>query len=541
MSIDFKNFFGKHSTGSKVLILVVLTVVMRFPTLIYPKAINDERVYSVVAMEMLEGGYMYLDAIERKPPLLFWTYELIFKIGGAYNYSFLHFVSLIWILFSMLGLYLLTRHLFDRDAGIIAALFYAVFVSWAAWSNLALNGEILMNLPLIWGIWLVMRVSAPHRKFELILAGFLLSCSFLLKQPAAIMAVPLGLFLLSKGYREKAKITMFTSFLHAGLLTFAFFVTLLLVALELKSQGILEEAIHWTVSDHDVPHGVTDPVFWKFGFWMTLAFVGACWIIVYGSYINIRNFRNKNLNLWDNREAEFRAMILLLIASVIGASQPGRFYAHYYIQIVPILCVLAAPVFSAIWTNKYSPSNWLLKPLVTKIWLAVTIIGFMTSHTIEIAMDWKIGETGNYLRLHSNPSDKIFVWGQATPIYLDAQRRPASRYIATFPLTGYIFGSPLGWDPSYDTSDRILPGAWENLREDFIESPPEFIVDTDAARATARYPIAQFPYLASIIENCYTLESKMPDGIIYKKKKNDCPEIFSQIEKTFIGHNSDSK
>ncbi len=62
---------------------------------------------------------------------------------------------------------------------------------------------------------------------------------------------------------------------------------------------------------------------------------------------------------------------------------------------------------------------------------------------------------------HSSEQDRIFVWGQTTRIYVDAHRRPASRYIATFPLTGLIFGAPrpAAGEPPVDTRGRIVPGA----------------------------------------------------------------------------------
>ena len=41
--------------------------------------------YSVVANEIVDGGRPYVDAVERKPPLLFWTYAAVFKVAGKYQ------------------------------------------------------------------------------------------------------------------------------------------------------------------------------------------------------------------------------------------------------------------------------------------------------------------------------------------------------------------------------------------------------------------------------------------------------------------------
>jgi 4-amino-4-deoxy-L-arabinose transferase-like glycosyltransferase len=511
---------------SKGLFIVILTVFLKIPALVFPKAIDDERIYSVVAVEMLNGGVSYIDAIERKPPLLFWTYKAILGIGGEYNWYFLHLVSLAWVLFTAWGVYKVAKQVFDENAGLVAAGFYSIYSSWAFWNNLALNGELLMNLPVVWSIYLVFRNSSTHRFLELLFAGAMLCCGFLLKQPAAIMAVPLGIYLLSKGYKSKTGITTFTALFHAATLTAGFFAMLAMVAYILYVQGNLEAAYYWTIGDHDVPHSITDPVFWQRGIGMTLVFCATCGVIVWGSLGAIKSKREQDGGLWKGNGAEFWALILLMVAALIGLLQPGRFYPHYYIQIVPILCIVSAPYFSAIWTGRRKEKGWLLRPLPSALWVGVTAVGFSISHCIGVAKHWEPSSAGQYLLTHSQPADEIFVWGQSSNIYLDAQRKAATRYVATFPLTGHIFGSPLTWDPNFDTSDRILPGAWDNLRADFVKAAPQYIVDCDAARAVPRYPITDFKYLHAVIDNCYSLEAKTADGYIYKKKLGDCPQAI---------------
>src|SRR4026208_667512 len=99
-------------------------------------------------------------------------------------------------------------------------------------------------------------------------------------------------------------------------------------------------------------------------------------------------------------------------------------------------------------------------------------------------------ETGRYLLEHSAPNDRIFVWGHKARIYLEARRRPACRYITTFPLTGYVFGGPL---PGFDTRGRILPGAWTTLEQDFARHPPTYIVDVQPDPKSAQNPVRNFP------------------------------------------------
>src|SRR5438067_13900784 len=84
--------------------IVALTILTRLPVLRHPQPISDEGVYSVVANEILDGGRPYVDAVERKPPLLFWTYAAIFAVAGKFNFIALHTAGVTWTLLTIAGL-----------------------------------------------------------------------------------------------------------------------------------------------------------------------------------------------------------------------------------------------------------------------------------------------------------------------------------------------------------------------------------------------------------------------------------------------------
>ncbi|PYK57507.1 MAG: hypothetical protein DME43_14985, partial [Verrucomicrobia bacterium] len=94
----------------------------------------------------------------------------------------------------------------------------------------------------------------------------------------------------------------------------------------------------------------------------------------------------------------------------------------------------------------------------------------------------------------------------------DARRHPACRYIATFPLTGFVFG---GLPPGIDTRNRILPGAWATLEKDFANHPPAYIVDNQAEPGN-RYPVRDFPILAKLIAERYQPVARTAEGVIYR-------------------------
>src|SRR5436189_2716205 len=202
-----------------VLGIIFLTVAIRLPSLLHPQPIDSEAMYSVVANEIVDGGRPYIDAVERKPPLLFWTYAAIFKVAGEFNWKALHIVALVWTLGAMAGLYVIGRELFDRNTGLIAALFYGIFQHWWTWKNLTFDGEMLMNLPIIWAWAIALRSSSSRLRPELFAAGALLGAAFLLKQPAAIAAPRLGIYLLLPSYRTSRSLTGMNFILQSKMLT----------------------------------------------------------------------------------------------------------------------------------------------------------------------------------------------------------------------------------------------------------------------------------------------------------------------------------
>src|SRR5947207_2556971 len=428
--------------------VVLLTVAIRLPSLLQPQPIDSEAMYSVVANEIVDGGRPYIDAVERKPPLLFWTYAGIFEVAGEFNWKALHFVALLWTLCAMSGLYVIGRDLFDRNTGLIAALLYSVFQPWGTWKNLSFDGEMLMYLPIIWAWAIAFCRSSSRLRPELFAAGALLGAAFLLKQPAAIAAVPLGIYLLLPSYRARRSLTRTNSIIQATMLTGGFFAALGLVTIVLWKQGILRDAFYWTIADHDVPH-----VFWQKGMVNTLIFLGACLPLVIGAIMACRN----KSEIWAGRAAERIALFGLFGASTIGAAAGARFYPHYYVQLIPPLVLLAAPYYARLWSRTMQPPHWLLRPAVTYAWLALTVIAFSIEDWSGLAPQRVPSEAGRYLFTPSSPNDRIFVWGQSSEIYLDAERRPACRYITTFPLTGIVFAGSI---PGFDTLCRCLPGTW---------------------------------------------------------------------------------
>ena len=498
------------------LAIVVLVVVTRLPAVGHRDSINDESYYSVVANELLHGGLLYRDAVDRKPPLLFGVYWGIYRVTGFPNWPALHLVAVGWTLATMALLYLLGRRLATPLAGVIAAVLYGAFLPFETLSNLAFNGEMLMNLPLVAAVLVAFRPNRRPLGLDMMLAGSLVALAFLLKQPAGIVLVPLAVYCLHPGYRRSRGFGALTAWWHAAALGLGFLLVMAEMAGLLHRWGILADAWYWSVIDHDIPHGPGSLFFWRAAARKGGLFFLFCGPLLVGAWYSLR-FRAER---WRGLEAERDALIALLLVSAVGTAASGRFFQHYFLQVMPPLALLAAPALAELWQSEdLVPSRRRLRRLLVG-WTALSVLvsfvieaydGLLKPPAVRPAVAW--------LAAHAAPGDRLFVWGQDPRIYLATGTRPASRYIAAFPLTGYVFGIPESWDPNFDTSHRIAPGAWDTLAQDFRRHPPKYIVDTDAARRVPRYPILHFPYLAGLIETHYVLRFRGSDGLVYERRE----------------------
>jgi 4-amino-4-deoxy-L-arabinose transferase-like glycosyltransferase len=497
--------------------LTLFVVLSRLPVLLAPKALDDEQVYAVVARQMLAGGKLYIDAIERKPPLLFLVYQAILGTAGAGNWFALHLAAVLWTLATMAGLYLIARRLFHPSTGIWAALLYILFHAWGDYRNLALNGELMMNLPIVLAFVVTLGPSTSRLRPELTVAGALVAIGFMLKQPAGIAGLPLGLYVLHPRYRASRGIGWRHSLGHGLLLLLGFVAVFAITGCWLWQQGILREALRWTILDHaEAPAGTGLSLFLRRAPDAVGFFVLSTLPLLLGTGRSLMA-GVRGSGHWGRIRAEFFALLLLLGVSLVGVSINGQFLYHYFLQLLPPLALLAAPAFDAAWAGQSTGGFGLPgRPWLGR-WLGMSALIFLAVDSAGVMKHRALSVAATYVREHSEPADRIFVWGQGTRytgMYLDADRLPATRFIASFPLTGHVFG--LG-DPDGTASLRVPPERWQELREDLTRHPPKYIIDTDGVGVPARYPIARYPILREYLAASYVVVFRAPDGVVYER------------------------
>jgi hypothetical protein len=169
------------------------------------------------------------------------------------------------------------------------------------------------------------------------------------------------------------------------------------------------------------------------------------------------------------------------------------------------------------------------KKLVGDIAVFLVALGASTSVALAMAdrqvwprMGWHQDHyqaVARYVREHSQPEARIFVWGNSPEIYLYAKRRMATRYISINYQTGHIWGTASNDLGGHPDRKGIPARSWDNLMADLERNKPDFIVDAAAGRLDKmdNEPIPHHPRMADFVGAHYRLDTTVLGVPIYRR------------------------
>ena len=170
------------------------------------------------------------------------------------------------------------------------------------------------------------------------------------------------------------------------------------------------------------------------------------------------------------------------------------------------------------------------QPLAGKI--AVLLIALGASASVAVALAdchlwprsaWhqqRYRAVADYLREHTRPEARVFVWGNSPEIYLYARRRMGSRYMSVNYQTGHVWGTranDLGGTPD---REHVPAESWNNLMADLQRNLPEFIVDAAAGKLDKMddEPLTRHPSIAAFVARHYVDEGTVLGVPIYRRR-----------------------
>ena len=536
---------------------------------------EDDGLWITAAEELLRGKALYREIYLDKPPGIVLVYASLFSVFGTRLivirlFTIFHSVAVSFVL------YLFGAELYDKRTGRIAALMFAVFSTTGATGHMqALNTDFLMVLPYTASAWLFIRAAGRIHSRRILAAssGVLTGLAFQLNPKAAAdlaffallpvtafvgarfgVATPLASECVRGSGDQSSRRTMWALVLFAMLGFLAGSAPVILYIIGSHAWGDYTLFVwHWgsryagyfpisSVLSKGLP-----AVAGYFALNNTLLITAAIAMLVTGRRIAGRRTgavvddRSTPAGSGPREDRSTMVAVLWLAISMLWLCIGGRFYAHYFFQILPALCLLGArgalQLIAAV--DLRNSRIRLAVSAALLLGLAFTLVRFH-GRTAVLALDWlrgyqsaataswrseilkheeraaaavvrdlaesdsaalgleSIREGGPRVRDPQGPADYLFVWGYRPEIYYWSGLLPASRYLSTQQLTGVPADVHLinGENRSI-IEDNLTAEARAELLRDLSAVRPKYIIDElgffNSALAMDDYPeLAEF-------------------------------------------------
>ncbi len=460
--------------------VLLLSITLRLPAFFVDVFNSDETFLATQAQVIRNGGSLYEEATDRKPPLVPYLYAATFAVVGSTALWSVRVVAMLAVALTALLLAAEARRRWGERAGWIAALlFVCASVAFAPQDGQAANFEVFM-LPAMTAAVIFAARDRPRG------AGVAVALATLAKQTGAATLLPVGYLLWRyRGIRG----------VRHGLV--AFLIPLGVVAI-LVGPGDL---LFWAVAGNGSYFGLGSATLYVAGLFavMTFAFVACNLPILWTVPRAWRNrARGVDTDLW-----------LWLLSAALSVAVGLRFFGHYYLQLLPPLCLLSASALHRMRTPVVKATI----AVAAAAAVGFTAVGF----TIRPWGDEpKYQGVSAYLKSRVRPQDSVFVWGHLPEIYWASGARPATRFLSS----GFYLGDWGGRPAGNRSADVPTPGARVMLMSDLRLRPPRYILDTTSAaiRGSQFHPMSSLVAFDKFVKRGYRYVRTIDGIAVYEHR-----------------------
>ncbi len=500
MEVQYLRRAEIHKYFMLLLLGMAISAFLRLPYFQYHFIFVDEAWWANGAKVLHEGGRLYVDVELDKNPPIFWFCAALFRIFGV-SMAAIHWglLFLIWTVSALL--YRLGARFFSRGAGAAAALVYPLAsTTYYIPRIIGMNTETLMAVfstaAVLCYLHALLGGSRPGCFFAL--AGFLSSWAFLTKPVAITETAMLAAFLLLGRDRDRSSKFRSLAALLAGLiLALASFVGYL------AATGILlpwwEQAVLFGF--RYVGHISPEAFLIK-----SLRSTAAFGIIFAWLFMLIWLSRKMRA---ENRRA-YAFVLLWSLSAFAGVVLGRRYYANYFLQMMPPLSLLGGVGLAHLWKTRRQESGRRIR----RVCCAAFVASFLWFHSRTLAnwisfafpqihqiRLWNMGaenrrslEIAEYLKRKTTKQDSIFIWGSNPELYFLSARTMATAWLM------------------FDVADDYPPRAGEpevqaHAAELLLKKRPRYIIDVQQVAH-----IEGFPHFRDLVANHYELEKEI-DGV----------------------------
>src|SRR4051794_14196714 len=362
------------------LVLLALTFVLRMPAFFTPVFNSDETFLATQAHVLNDGGQLYEEAIDRKPPIVPYIYAATFTFFGTTALWSVRVVAMLAVALTALLLAIEARRRYGARAGWIAGILFVVaMITFMPQDGQAANFEVFM-LPSMTAAILFARRG---RGF---LAGVAIAAATLAKQTGAATLLPV-VYLIARKRGKRGVAEVFAGFtIPTALVALAvgpsqlFYWTVLgngsYVGMKTMSTVVLTTFLFmtgmWAICNL--------PLLWK---------IPSAW--TQRKLAALDGQRDTDLWLWG-------------LSAAMSVAVGLRFFGHYYLQLAPPLALLAAGALAR--TTRASANRVLVFALV--VGALFSSAGYFFHPGVP---EPNYESVSRYLATTSNPDDPIYVWG----------------------------------------------------------------------------------------------------------------------------------
>ncbi len=459
-------------------VLVLLTSLTNVPSL-RPQG-RDSGIFAYTGQVVKEGGAPYRDAWDNKPPLVYLLNAAAFSMFGVNRWA-IWIIEIIILAVTSLLFFNLVQTLYKRQW--FALFGTLLFIMLMRQPKLIGDGNytesyalLFQVLCLIFGYQFLQKPAAKWCFWF----GLTASLAFMAKQTSAGVAVVFipALFLtrheIIRSPRRKTWIVAMGLGTLAGLGVMAIYLAYNQALMEgIEAIFITPSQLHNWISRRNVPIWETVYTSLTNKLVQSLLFPLAP-LYLTGAVVAIRSaVRRASDNAESLTLMTFQVWVALcFVLDFVAANITNRAYYHYYITPLPAMTLLI--LMGLIALSKLHWSHPVHKVIRVGAWSYATLV-FISLATLIVstfvyferngdlfgpAIEWRLA---NYAEAHTDPNDKVLVWGAASGINFQSDRRSPTNLHYAYPL--------------------LVPGEISeeyvaDLLQDLNENPPEMIIDT---------------------------------------------------------------
>jgi len=490
----------EYSSRKLIAFAAVALVVCSAPVF-ETRFLNDMDFYALVADKLLSGRLLYRDAMDTKPPLVFLHYALIFKLFGLDTLAAVKVVTMAWLGASALVLRALRRALSPTYPMPALATLLFVLASFSGWGEdfLSSNTEILANLFILVGVWLLVLRDFAYRPICLLAGGCSIgmACLYRYQSAAALVAYAgtIGLCRQVLDGKLTRLLLVVAGAVAPSLLVVAYYARIGALA-ELRL--LLAYQAHYACDADALSLGMLlgRALTALAGLW-PLALLAGCQI----AFILKRPAPASRTEVFQ---------VLFAVSSVSTFFVGKRFFPHYFIQAIPALVLLATERLESSCRNRAEPRSWFAAhALAIQVALAVAFTAINGIYYWTRKAPPVHPSLVAFVEANSTPADEVLLWIWQPQLLFETKRVFASRLLVNEILIGRM-------DPLEPRRRREgLAELWPAYLRDLEAAPPKLIFDAPPGRSV--WPFEAFPPLAAFLTRYQTCQV-IDDVCVYLRR-----------------------